>query len=435
MGVRGDRKAKITDAFCKSATVKDGQRVTVYSDADHKNALPGFCLIVTEAGSKSLAVRYTLKRGDEAGTKKRMVLGPYPGQSVAVYREQALRVRADAAQGIDASAAEKTNRASASVADLCERYMRVHASQKRSGDVDRRRLDKYVLPEWKNRKAKSITRAEVSALVDSIAHGDRDTEGRPYEANRVLALIKTLFSFGIDKGLVDAHPCAGLKGPGKEEPKTRHLCAPDDLRAFWRLTSGEFAEHMPPPFAAALRFQLLSACRPGEVFGMPWDEVDMRHGEWLLPAKRSKNGRAHLVPLTATLREILKEQPRERSMVFPAERGGRTTDRMRARILDRTLDAMNAAIAAEKGKPLQRFTPHDLRRTAETAMAAARVPKEYRDRLLNHVDASVGGTHYNHHDYKDEKRTALEALDAWVTATLRDEDPAGKVIKFPAKAG
>jgi len=57
---------------------------------------------------------------------------------------------------------------------------------------------------------------------------------------------------------------------------------------------------------------------------------------------------------------------------------------------------------------LQPFTTHDLRRTVETGMAAARVPKEYRDRVLNHIDASVGGKHYNLHDYKDEKREALE---------------------------
>lgn len=58
------------------------------------------------------------------------------------------------------------------------------------------------------------------------------------------------------------------------------------------------------------------------------------------------------------------------------------------------------------------FTIHDLRRTAETGMAAARVPKEYRDRVLNHKDSSVGGTHYNKYDYLDVQK---EALDKWAT--------------------
>jgi integrase len=55
------------------------------------------------------------------------------------------------------------------------------------------------------------------------------------------------------------------------------------------------------------------------------------------------------------------------------------------------------------------FTPHDLRRSVETGMAMAKVGKEHRDRVLNHIDNSVGGRHYNKHEYLEEKRSALLA--------------------------
>jgi integrase len=58
-------------------------------------------------------------------------------------------------------------------------------------------------------------------------------------------------------------------------------------------------------------------------------------------------------------------------------------------------------------------TPHDLRRTVETRLAALRVPKEIRDRVLNHITPGVGSKHYNLHDYADEKR---EALTRWSLA-------------------
>ena len=45
-------------------------------------------------------------------------------------------------------------------------------------------------------------------------------------------------------------------------------------------------------------------------------------------------------------------------------------------------------------------------------MAELRVPKEIRDRVLNHAASDVGSKHYNLHDYADEKR---EALTRWAS--------------------
>ena len=52
-------------------------------------------------------------------------------------------------------------------------------------------------------------------------------------------------------------------------------------------------------------------------------------------------------------------------------------------------------------------SPHDLRRTVGTRLAELRIPKEIRDRVLNHIAGDVGSKHYNLHDYADEKRDAL----------------------------
>ena len=51
-------------------------------------------------------------------------------------------------------------------------------------------------------------------------------------------------------------------------------------------------------------------------------------------------------------------------------------------------------------------------------MAAARVHREYRDRVLNHVDPSVGAVHYNVYDYFDEKREALETWHKRLNALI-----------------
>lgn len=422
-------RVKITDAFCRTATVREGQRVTVYSDSETR----GFCLIVTAGGSKSFAARYTLKEGDEAGKQVRVVLGPYlaaNGKSVATFRTEAAKVIGDAARGIDKSATRTAIRQGATMAQLCERYLKEYAPKKRSADLDRRRIEARILPAWRNRKAASITRSDIHALLSPIELGDESAGQRaaPYEARGVLALIKKLFAFGIDRDIVKAHPAVRMKIETEAVARDRSLDRAEELRALWALTDGD--RYMPASYAAALRVQLLTGCRPGEVVGMEWSELDLDAGEWLIPKARSKNKREHMLPLTPELLAIIEDQrarwereqaereatgkPRRSTRyVFPALRGGRYTDRQRAQMLDAALDAFKAA-----GHTLARFTPHDLRRTAETVMASAKVPREQRDRVLNHVDNSVGGKHYNRHEFVEEKRAALETLQRTIDARL-----------------
>ena len=79
-------------------------------------------------------------------------------------------------------------------------------------------------------------------------------------------------------------------------------------------------------------------------------------------------------------------------------------------------------MAAEQGKDpakvtLERWTIHDLRRTAKTLMARAGVRPDISERVLGHVIAGVEGT-YDRHSYADEKRDALEKLAATITRIL-----------------
>jgi hypothetical protein len=65
-------------------------------------------------------------------------------------------------------------------------------------------------------------------------------------------------------------------------------------------------------------------------------------------------------------------------------------------------------------------TPHDLRRTAASMMTAGGIPRLYVDRLLNHVDSSVGAI-YDRHDYMAEKRHAAVTWSAKLRAIASGE--------------
>jgi integrase len=82
-------------------------------------------------------------------------------------------------------------------------------------------------------------------------------------------------------------------------------------------------------------------------------------------------------------------------------------------------------------------SPHDLRRTFNSRMAALAVPKEIRDRLLNHAldKRDTEGRHYNAHDYFAEKRRALLQWDLALSAILSNRPatvvPIGTARKRP----
>jgi integrase len=57
--------------------------------------------------------------------------------------------------------------------------------------------------------------------------------------------------------------------------------------------------------ARALEFLILTASRTGEVLNMTWEEIDWENKFWLLAAARTKQGRAHRVPLSVKTMELL----------------------------------------------------------------------------------------------------------------------------------
>lgn len=49
------------------------------------------------------------------------------------------------------------------------------------------------------------------------------------------ALVRKMFSFALDKGIIDIHPCLRMKSPGgKPKARTRALTTARELRVLWR---------------------------------------------------------------------------------------------------------------------------------------------------------------------------------------------------------
>jgi integrase len=266
---------------------------------------------------------------------------------------------------------------------------------------------------------------ELMRFLDRV-----ETERGAVTADRVLAAASAVFSFAKRRHLVPSNPCTGMNRRADASEKDRYLTDDELGRFFAAVAAMPSAESL----KAALGLILVTAQRPGEVRTMRWEDIDEANRVWTIPGHVAKNRRPHRVPLSALALQVIAEAKAvavSDVYVFAT----RTDEAPSAKALNTMLYRAATAEVLEK-HTIAPFTPHDLRRTAATAMAALGVTRFVQDRILNHADVGIAAV-YDRHAYDAEKR---EALDRWgarlqeLTATPAPVGGAGNVIPLRQRA-
>ena len=369
------------------------------------------------------------------GKARRMTLGTYPAVSLASAHVKHARAKELLEKGTDPGALQVERKRAAldaeTVADLIEEYMEKWARpRKRSAYEDERILRKDVLPAWGKRKAREITRRDVITLLDGIVE-----RGAPIGANRTLAVVRKMFNFAISRDILDTTPVAMVKAPAKENQRERVL-SPDEIRTFWK---GLDEAPMSRAVKLALKLELVTAQRKGELAGATLPEFDFEEKVWTIPAERSKNGKAHRVPLSPLALELIqearalanksKQTPTEDAeWLFPSPRGDAP---IKPTAVNHAL--RKALKPSEKGKApaikLENVTPHDLRCSGASGMASLGIARLTISKILNHVETGVTSI-YDRYGYDAEKRHALEAWAAHLEGILSGEPRADNVVSL-----
>jgi integrase len=321
--------------------------------------------------------------------------------------------------GVAHIAKRRAERQAHTVADLVEEYLEKHARpNKRSAAVDERVLKKEVVPVWGRRKAKDITRRDIITLLDSVV--DR---GSPVMANRLLAMLRRMFGFAVERDILGATPCVYIKAPTKETPRDRVLSS-TEIATFWH---GLEKSSMLPLTRLALKLMLVTAQRRDEVVSAAWSEFNLSEGVWEIPAARSKNKNAHRVPLSPLACDLLgqvQELGRGSLWLFPSPR----------------VDGLMAPIAVTQAMRLNlsrlgidNATPHDLRRTAASNMTQMGIPRLVVSKVLGHSDGSVTAI-YDRFEYWPQKKQALDAWSARLEEIISGKPSASNVVSL-ATAG
>ena len=276
---------------------------------------------------------------------------------------------------------------------------------------------------WRDKPLADIDDHDIHVAVrEACDHGipgsGRRNKSKSEARGRTMhSALSLLFKWAIDERFdrnVRSNPCKLVTRPGQATSRDRVLTEAE-IRLFWTAT-----DRIGEPFGALLKLLLLTGCRREEVAGMRWSELSA-DGTWTIPSSRTKNWRAHDVPLPPLARDIIAGVRRvEGDLIFTTN--GRTSVSGFSRVKQRLDDLMGAV-------PPWRI--HDLRRTAATGMAAIGVLPHVVEAVLNHVSgakASVAGT-YNRCAYEPEKKVALERWAVHVSAIVTGDSSGGVVLR------
>jgi len=363
--------------------------------------VPGFGLRMRAGGNRSYVFQFKL--GDQ---QRRMALGTVTAIDIGRAREIAKDLYAKVRLGQDPAGAKNEARAAAAETfkAVSQRFLDYQAHHLRPGSYIevKRRLVKYAAPLHSLLLTK-IERRDIASLIMSVAE-----ESGIVTANRVRTTLGGFFTWAMQNGLADANPVIGTARGGRERSRERVLSL-DELRLIWNhLGDGHYA--------AVMQLLVLTGQRAGEIAGLRWSEI--RNDALALPAERTKNGRAHLVPLSVPARAILEAQPRRgrRDLLFGIGEGGFNGWHIRKQKLD-------AAIEAATGKVLEAWTVHDIRRSVATHMAEIGIQPHIIEAVLNHVSGHKNGTAgiYNRASYEAEKAAALNKWSDVITEVIRRE--------------
>ncbi len=396
-----DAKRTLTDAFLRSLKPSE-KRYDVWDEGN-----PGLGVRVSKVISWCYMFRHD-------GKLRRLTLGKFPAMGCREARLAHAKAAQAVKEGRDPAAAKIAlrveGREALTVADLCTAYIERYAKpRKRSWQEDDRQLRKDVVPILGKRPLRSIQRRDLVALIDKKVDG-----GAGVAANRLLAVMRRMFAWAVERGELDESPAAGISQQHRERSRDRVLSV-SEVQLLWAALESKDWTHITKPIRQSLQVVLLTGQRKGEVLSMRWEHLSSEQDGWwwTIPAEVAKNGKSHRVPLDSMVLDVIGtpavgrkgpvfESPRKPGLPIVATAPAHALR-----------DEFQPGRLFAKEEP---YTPHDLRRTVATALSCLGYPRLIVMKVLNHTDPSVSAV-YDRYDYGKEKREALERWACMLYAT------------------
>jgi integrase len=263
---------------------------------------------------------------------------------------------------------------------------------------------------WNDRALSSITDDDAAAMLHDIAV----ERGKKAAANQTKHILHTLFKWARQPGrkFTAVNPFSDLAAPGGVRPPRARFLSRAEVRQLWQALDEPERFKVSRDAATALRLILVTAARPGMVAGMVGAELrdltgPSEHGpHWSLPAERMKAGSPFITPLTGLALDLLRPYLQR----DPDARLFTVTGRQQLH---------EAAKRIVEGLGMQRWTPHDLRRTAATILDKSGYSLEQIGAILAHSRKGVTAI-YARWDKFDLRREMAMVIERSLRETLAE---------------
>jgi integrase len=351
----------------------------------------GLYLLVTERGGRLWRMNYSF-----LGKQKTLSFGSYPDVSLAKAREKRGAARTALADGIDPLEARKAHirevkakseETFKAISD--EWFVRLELEGRARKTLEKMRwLLDLACPLIGARPIADLTARELLEVLRTV-----EARGRYETANRLRSTFGTIFRYAIVTGRAQRDVSVDLRG-ALITPKPQHRAAILDPKALGGLLRAVDAHDGQPTVRLALKMLPHMFPRPGELRLAEWKEFDFETAVWTIPAEKMKMRRAHKVPLTPQVLDMLAElEPISGTsrFLFPSVR---SNDRS---ITDSTLNAALRRLGFGK----EEVSAHGFRATASTLLnEMGKWHPDAIERQLAHVEsddvrrAYARGTHW-----------------------------------------
>lgn len=367
-------KARLTELGVKKLRGPLSGQVTYWD-----TTTPGFG-VRCSSKSKSFVVMY--------GRKRRLkTLGRFPDLPLAAARKQARRFLAN-------QAVQPTDQVEHDFEAVVRAYLE---------DCEDR-----VRPSTMKGYSLYLTGIDFTGSIGKIT-GDQvlrkigSHTSSPSSQNYAFTTFKVFFNWAVRRGFLKSNPLLPHKRPHRMTPRERVL-DDEELRCLLL-----YCRSNPDRFTWIVQLLVFTGQRKGEIANLEWQDID--DCRIVLPGRKTKNRREHVLPLSNHALELLNQIEGGENFVFGTSRDdkpfngfGKSTMRM----------------LAETG--LSHFTLHDLRRTFATIHAKMGTPVHVTEKLLNHASGTISGVAavYNRHSYQLEMEAAVAEYDKYVAQLLED---------------
>ena len=336
------------------------------------------------------------------GKRREMGLGRWPDVSLSEAREHAASARKRVRFGIDPIEERKKQRRRIdrlTVADAVAGCFEARQAELKDDGLAGRwmsPLSLHVLPKIGKSAIEDVDQHTIKNVLEPIWHKKASTSEKALQ--RLSLTLKHAAALGLD---VDLQACMKARALlGKQRHEVTHIPSMPypELPTFYRWLSDQ-----PHQSCLALRFLILTVTRTSEVRKATFDEIN--GNVWTIPAKRTKAGIEHRVPLSSECLEIVAQAKEyaKGQYLFPSPTGKAMSDATMSRFMER------------EGYD---YRPHGFRATFRTWVEEQTdTPFEVKETALGHkVDVGIIGA-YQRSDRLGKRRNLMEQWEGFVLYT------------------